>query len=179
LPGHLPVHLPGDLESTRLVAKLDLLLRLPDGRFRILDWKTYQNRPTRTWLAARLQTRLYPALLLLAGDYLNNGIPIQAEQVELVYWFSNAPQQPERFPYSSSHHQENLKYMAGLIERIQSAPEDGFFLTQDENACRFCIYRSLCDRGVEAGALPDLVSFEADASEFIELDFDQIGEIEF
>ena len=99
--------------------------------------------------------------------------------MELVYWFSNAPQQPERFPYSASQHQENLAYMAGLIGRIQSASEADFFLTQDENACRFCVYRSLCDRGAEAGALPDLTSFEADASEFIELDFDQIGEIEF
>jgi hypothetical protein len=43
--------------------------------------------------------------------------------------------------------------------------------------CRFCNYRSLCDRGVKAGFLVDL---ERDLEpEEIEIDLEQIAEIEF
>ena len=56
-----------------------------------------------------------------------------------------------------------------------------FPLTDDERRCRFCSYRSLCDRG-GAGRLEDfdLDEYEdEDEAEAIMLDFDQIAEIEF
>ena len=47
----------------------------------------------------------------------------------------------------------------------------------DERLCRFCNYRSLCERGVEAGFLADLKDdLEMDD---LEIDLEQIAEIEF
>jgi hypothetical protein len=33
----------------------------------IVDWKTYRQRPSRDWLGRRLQTRVYPPVLIEAG----------------------------------------------------------------------------------------------------------------
>src|SRR5512135_1715787 len=48
----------------RLLAQYDLLLIHPDGRVTIFDWKTSLNHPRRTWLANRLQTHVYPFVLV-------------------------------------------------------------------------------------------------------------------
>ena len=53
-------------------------------------------------------------------------------------------------------------------------------MTDDGRRCSFCVYRSLCDRGVEAG---EMGASEDDLDEEkaleIDLDFEQIAEIEF
>ncbi len=85
----------------RLVAKYDLVVLTPDGRAVIFDWKTSRHRPPRRWLAERLQTRVYPYLLLHAGVDLNGGRPLAPEQIEMVYWFAGFPDRPERFVYSA------------------------------------------------------------------------------
>ena len=72
-------------------AKFDLLAVTPQGRALILDWKTSRKRPRRQWLADRLQTRVYPCLLIQAGAFLNAGKPFLPEKVEMVYWFADFP----------------------------------------------------------------------------------------
>jgi hypothetical protein len=69
-------------------------------------------------------------------------------------------------------------YLLGLVADINARPD--FPLADDERMCRFCAYRSLNDRGVEAGSLSewDEDYDEPDLSDF-NLDVDQIGEIEF
>ena len=67
-----------------------------------------------------------------------------------------------------------------MVEAIQRLEEDQFPLTDDERRCAFCVYRSLCDRGVKAGGIETLEN-ELEEEEAIELDldFEQIAEIEF
>jgi len=71
-----------------------------------------------------------------------------------------------------------------LTSEIETAP---FYpLTDDTTKCSYCPYRSYCDRGVRAG---DMEQAEADASselstgpeaeELFDVNFEQIGEIEF
>ncbi|MBU0705004.1 MAG: PD-(D/E)XK nuclease family protein, partial [Chloroflexi bacterium] len=43
--------------------------------------------------------------------------------------------------------------MTSLVERIANPP---YPLTTDERHCRYCRYRSLCQRGVEAGPLDEM-----------------------
>ncbi len=171
------IALSAPLGSHRLLAKYDLLAILPDGRVIIVDWKTSRSLTRRKYLVDRLQTRVYPHLLLQAGGQLYGG-PILPEQVEMVYWFAGYPDQPERFPYSPKAHRADQEYLDSLVNLIQRLEGDDFSLTQDETRCRYCIYRSLCDRGVKAGDLTDMET-EPELAEALELDFEQISEVAY
>ena len=164
--------------SSRLVAKYDLVMVTPGQKAVILDWKTSRRVPPRAWLSGRLQTRVYPYLLVEAGTQLNGGKPFLPSQVEMIYWFAGDPQQPMHFPYNQAQFEQDGRFLAGLAGEIQSLPETGFDLTPDKDRCRYCVYRSLCDRGVEAG---DLEGFEAEPEFASSLDFDldQIAEVKF
>ena len=164
----------------RLVAKYDLLAIAPGERAIIVDWKTSQKRPARRWLAERLQTRVYRYLLVEAGAHLNAGEPIAPEQVEMIYWFANHPDDPEHFSYDALQYQTDRESLEGLIGEITGLDDDDFSLTTQERHCRYCAYRSLCQRGVEAGTLLEAETDLALGEDWgIELDLEQIAEIAF
>ena len=165
--------LSAPLGSLRLLAKYDLIAANPDGKLIIYDWKTYRKRPRNDWLAARLQTRVYRALVAKAGDHLNGDRPILAEQIEMVYWFADFPSEPARFPYNANQFRRDWDGLVTLAAEISSARE--FPLTEDVSRCRFCPYRSYCDRGVRAGEGEYLDAEPA----LEELTLEQIQEIEF
>jgi len=172
------ITLTAPLGSYRLLAKLDLLAVNPQGRALILDWKTSRKHPRRQWLAERLQTRVYPYLLVQAGAFLNKGTPFQPEQVEMVYWFAGYPDQPVRFPYAASAFQADREYLAEIVATIDRLGEDDFPLTTDTRRCEYCVYRSLCERGGKAGSLDELDIFgEEEGAPTI--DFEQTLEIEY
>jgi len=179
---YVEVRLSAPLAGVRLEAQYDLVVVLPDGGARIYDWKTGPRpgrpRPQRPRLAERLQTRLYPYLLVRAGAQLNAGQPLLPEKVEMVYWFAGKPAPPERFAYNVQAFQQDEAYLSELIETIQRLGEGDFPLTPDEGRCAYCVYRSLCERGARAG---DLAEAEGDLEEGAtpDVDFEQIGEIEF
>jgi CRISPR/Cas system-associated exonuclease Cas4 (RecB family) len=164
----------------RLVAKYDLVAVEVGRRAVIVDWKTNRKRPRRGWLVARLQTRVYPFLLARAGSHLNAGQPLQPEQVEMIYWFSNFPADPERFAYDAARYRAEEVYLSSLIEEIQGLGDGDFPLTAQERRCRYCLYRSLCQRGIRAGALDEAEEESEVRDDFdISLDFEQIAEIEY
>ena len=149
----------------------------------ILEWKTSRKRPRRKWLTERLQTRVYPYLLVRAGSHLvENGEwrPFQPEQIEMVYWFANFPEDSERFPYDAAQYDADGDYLTSLFEEIENLGENDFPLTTKERRCRYCSYRSLCRRGVRAGPFDEAESESEEDSDFgIALDFEQIAEIEY
>jgi RecB family exonuclease len=169
--------LSAPLGAHRLLAKYDLVVARQGEGFWILDWKTSRQPPRRKWLAERMQTLLYPYLLTRAGAHLNGGSPVSPGQVEMIYWFANAPQQVERFPYSAAAFREAEQKLSALIARIERLGESDFPLTSDEKRCAYCPYRSLCERGVEAGSLAE--EMESAAPEDVEINFEQIAEIEY
>ncbi len=176
------VSLSAPLGSYRLVAQYDLIAVEPGVRAVIVDWKTSQKRTASATLAARMQTRVYRYLLTRAGAALNGGLPIRPEQVEMIYWFANFPDEPETLRYDTALFHADEVLFNTLVAQIEQEDADGFPLTADERHCRYCSYRSLCDRGVEGGTLAVLddpevaVSAGQAAPEF---DFDQIAAIEF
>ena len=69
--------------------------------------------------------------------------------------------------------------LRGLMDEI--AARRVFPLTEVVERCRYCPYRSLCDRGVEAGPLDEYADAGGDLDDLsaFTLDFDQIAEVEF
>lgn len=171
--------LGAELDGERLVARYDLLALDADGRATIFDWKTSRRRPPRPALAARLQTRVYPLVLALAGAQLNDGQALAPENIRMLYWFAGDPQNPEVFEYSADALAADRADVKALIARIGTHDDpDDFPLTPDERACRFCVYRSRCNRGVSAGDWQDADELD-DPELAARFDFDQIDEIQF
>ena len=165
------------VSGQNLLAKYDLLCELEDGSLHILDWKTSRFAPRRRSLVERMQTQIYPYVLVRAGERLL-GRPIAPEQIQMVYWYTSAPDQPVVFNYDSAQFTRTGLRLEELIQRIASLQPGDFPLTSDENRCRLCTYRSLCQRGVQAGEL--VAELELSESDLLAtLDFDQIGEIDY
>jgi Domain of unknown function DUF83. len=167
--------LSAPLGKYRLLAKYDLIT-IQKGKAIIYDWKTYRKRPRNEWLAARMQTRVYQALLVKAGAHLNNGKPFEPEQIEMIYWFADFPNEPARFAYTSAQFKREWDSLVKLSEEIASAPS--YPLTEDRQKCLYCTYRSYCERGIQAGNM-EQAEAEMEAEELFDVNFEQIGEIAF
>jgi len=167
--------LSAPLGKHRLLAKYDLIA-VKDGKAVIYDWKTYRKRPRNEWLNARMQTRVYRALLVQAGAHLNHGKPFEPEQIEMVYWFAEFPEEPVKLPYTSAQFQRDWDTLLKLSEEVASAAS--YPLTEDRQKCLFCTYRSYCERGVRAGDV-EQAEAEMEAEELFDVNFEQIGEIAF
>ena len=169
------------LAGFRLTARYDLLALNPGRRAVIVDWKTTKKRPDPSAFARRLQTRVYSHVLVEAGTALNAGVPLLPAQVTMIYWFADYPAQPVILAYDAYQHGADATYLSELIDNIAAHAENNredWALTQDEGKCRFCTYRSLCDRGILPGPLPE---FDTDRAVDIslEFDFEEIEEIEY
>jgi hypothetical protein len=164
----------------RVIAKYDLIVKKPDGRFMIYDWKTSRKPSGRQWLMGRIQTRLYPFLLALVGKGMNEGQAIEPQSIEMVYWFSSNPDQPARFPYSPAQYIADNEFLARLVDEITTLTSEQFDLTTHEERCAFCVYRSYCERGDRAGLMTSAQDDSSwDELPDVQLDFDNIAEINF
>ena len=187
---HRPQDLPPDrypeisfsveLAGYRLMAKYDLVAVAPGERAVIVDWKTNRKPPARADLADRLQTRVYPYVLVRAGASLNEGRSLEPKQVEMIYWLAEYPHQPQRFAYNQAQFERDETALTALVEEIAGLREEDFWKTDDASDCRYCRYRSLCGRGIAAGRPdPDEAIELVEADEDLLPDFEQIAEIEY
>jgi CRISPR/Cas system-associated exonuclease Cas4 (RecB family) len=167
--------LSAPLGNYRLLAKYDLV-HVQDGKATIYDWKTYRKRPRNEWLSARMQTRVYRAMLIKAGTHLNNGQAFVPEQIEMVYWFADFPTEPARFEYNTAQYQRDWDLLLKLSSEVDSAAS--YPQTDDRQKCVYCAYRSFCERGIQAGDWNEAES-ETQAEELFDVNFEQIGEIAF
>lgn len=175
------LYLSTPLIGYRLMARYDLLTIDPGRQAVIVDWKTSQSRPKRDWLEKRWQTRVYRYVLVQAGAQCNDEAALDATQVELVYWFTNSPQQVERFPYNNSQYSEDRLALEAAVAEIAARDQAIWPLTGDLRHCRYCTYQTLCERAEQASAVdapePDWEPQE-EAGDW-EIDLEQIGEIAF
>jgi hypothetical protein len=98
----------------------------------------------------------------------------------MVYWFAGFPDQPEVITFDQPTLEKNRQKLITLmdtIDRLMSQDDEAFPLTTDQEKCTFCIYRSLCDRGLHAGSFYNSDQ-EGEAPE-LTLNLEQIGEIEY
>ena len=168
-----------NLSYARLIAKYDLVV-IDQDFLTIYDWKTSLKPAKRAWLLNRLQTRVY--LYLLAREHkalLSNQI-YEPNSLRMIYWQANYPEAPQTIAYTQAAYQADEAYLMHLIQEIQTTSDLDFFKTNNTGQCKYCIYRSLCERGIQAGIFTEL---EADLEEIDPQDFiinlDQIDEIAF
>ena len=168
------------LGNYRLIAKYDLLAIAPGREAMIIDWKTtsYVPPPEKEHiLESHLQTTVYRYVLAQAGDHLY-GEAIPPENIRMTYWYAARDGQRIVFDYSEQQMRDDEKELLRLIEDIKTAKE--FKLTDEERHCRYCQFRSHCNRGDQAAAWdPSDYDGEPSDDEDFEIDFDQIAEIEF
>jgi hypothetical protein len=165
--------LSAPLENHRILAKYDLLAIKPGEHAIIFDWKTYRKRPKNSWMVARMQTKVYLSLLLQAGKHLNNGESFEPGQIEMVYWYADFPDEPSRFTAKLKNKINTWSEIQQLVKEIQA--KQSFPLTEDERFCGYCVFRSFCERGINASEGEE---FDSKVANEI-FDFDQIQEIEF
>jgi len=168
------------LDGHRLTAKFDLLVVL-DAKIIIYDWKTSRRRPDIKWLDRKLQTRVYPFVVAKSGAYLLRGRQtLLPENVQLVYWFADFPNQPEIISYSKEKMDADSHFVSNIIAEIaglDSTDEEVFNRTSQDKICSFCVYRSLCRKGISAGVeneMEDMLDLEP-----FSMDLDQIAEVGF
>jgi hypothetical protein len=176
------------MPSYRLAAKYDLVAAEQDGRVVIIDWKTTRRRTEPGILRRRLQTLVYPYVLVEASKGLPWG-PVQPEQVEMRYWFTAAPGQPVVFRYDSAQHAATGDRLQQLLHEILAGRTAADFpMVPDteinrKRFCSYCIYRSRCNRGVAAGdleALSDTENFFAvDVESALEFTLEEVDELAF
>ncbi len=167
--------LSAQLSGLRLVAKYDLIV-IENSRATIYDWKTSQKRTGTEFLAARWQTRVYMALLAHSGGFLIGEKSLDPANVQMVYWFPDFPAEPAIFTYDQEHYQRDWNALQSLASEIPHAAD--YPQTEDTAKCRYCTYRSYCDRGISAPQAGDREQ-EAALVTSLNLDFEQIGEIAF
>jgi hypothetical protein len=168
------------LGGHRLTARYDLLAIEPGERLVIVDWKIARpKKPER--LREKLQSVVYPFVLVEAGSTLNGGQSPVPEQVTLIYWFADAPDDPLMLPYDAARHAANRQRLAALIDEIEALCRENvetWPLTPEARTCKFCTYRTLCNRGTTTGDLEEL-NEESESDDPLTIDIDQIAEIAF
>jgi hypothetical protein len=170
---NVEVILSSNIGNYRILAKYDLVIIEMEDKVTIYDWKTSRKQPKNEWLFTRMQTRVYPSLLVRSGAALTNGKHFLPEQVSMVYWFAEFPTTPARFLYTTAQYERDWKRLSELVAEISSACQ--FPLCDESEKCAYCNYRSYCDRGEEAGTIEAVLSEEAGA----DFSFDSVEEIEF
>jgi hypothetical protein len=158
----------------RIIAAYDLIA-IRGGIISIYDWKTSTRYPNHEWLAARWQTRVYPALLARSGVHLNDNRLLKPESIQMIYWFAEYPDQSTVFKYNADKYTADWSAIQDLVEEITSASD--FPLTQEIRSCAFCRYRSYCGRGDRAGNWVD-ADPEDDIGDFHDLEIEEITGID-
>ena len=166
-------------DGTKLIARYDLLIRENNGCFLIYDWKTSEFRTSDDMLKNKIQTRLYPMLLCNSGCIFNENVSIEPKKVKMLYWFTNFPDKPYVLTYSKNAFQADLHFIESIIDTIKNKNNSSFEKTTNHKLCNFCIYRSLCDRGVKAGQPKNAEEEVGFSNDIFELDLHEIGEIEY
>ena len=169
------ISLTAPVGASLVTAKYDVIARERDGGFLIVDWKSGKV-DSRARLARRLQTSVYPFVLARAGESLNEGLAIAPERIRMVYWFAQTGETLE-FNTTLDLVEKTDADLRSMIDEIAARFE--FPKTNDERRCRFCVYRSLCERGAQAGNLDELPDDTTEPEETLVIDLADIEEIAF
>jgi len=167
------------LANFRVIAVYDFISVTEDEQLTIADWKTTTIEPKRKFYENKIQTLLYP---IVAFETFNAIFPdaaeIKPEDQSLIFWFPAFPEKSLGFSFSEEIYQHNRNGLIALIREISEKEEGTFEKTEMEIRCGYCQYRSLCDRGVEAGSLVEMG--DLDIEQLIEsINFGESEEISY
>jgi hypothetical protein len=167
------------INGFQVMSVYDLLGVSTEGILQILDWKTGEHLPKKENLAKRVQTILYPYMVLeCMGSFLPQR-QFSPEQIQMTYWFAVHPGKEITYTHDKDTHHSSEDFLTHLISEIQSKEPGSFDCTQNTHLCNFCVYRSLCERGKIAGNFNEMEE-EEDLDQLIKkIDFDDQDEIAF
>ncbi len=163
------------IRGYQLLAQYDLIQIGKNDTLEIFDWKTTNISLSKVWLQKRLQTRVYLYVISNSCD-LHLMKSITPECIKMRYWFPQHPEHVVLIQYSENQKKNDEEMLGSLIDEIVQHQEK-YPLTDDSKQCKYCQYRSLCDRGIKAGDFQESMSSDEDVAS--EIDFDQITEIQF
>jgi hypothetical protein len=163
----------------RLAAKIDLLAMEPGVNAVIYDWKTTHQEPKPRFLTERIQSLVYPLLVITTGGAMNGYKPFDPEQVSMVYWYPAFPDKPVRLAFDAAWVIGATARLNRLVSQIIDMKQEIFPLTVDAAKCKFCRYRSLCESGTTAGNLEQEEDETPQEESLMDINFDDIQEIAF
>lgn len=166
-------------EGYRLAAKIDLLAVDKGARAVIVDWKTTHRPPSQAFLRDRVQSLVYPYLVIITGTILNDFRPFDPSQVSMIYWFPAYPDQAVTLRFDQDWVEKTSRCLTNLVQEISRMDREIFPLAVDEKKCQFCRFRSLCERGTVAGSLADEADDSPEEDVFPDIDFSEIEGISF
>jgi RecB family exonuclease len=167
-----PLSVP--LAGFRLIAKPDLILVNLDHSILVYDWKTSRHEPNAIRLSRRVQTMVYPYVITRCSPVFMERAEADPEALTMIYWYPEFPQLQVTFEYSSGKYSSGEQTLVNLIGEISSlSHQEEFPKTADEKLCRFCRYRSLCERGGTAGVDTNADPVKEEGNVF-EIDFDSL-----
>lgn len=162
------------LAGYRLLAKPDLLLIDTNGRIQIYDWKTSRSEPDRSRLLKRAQSIVYPYVIARCSRELTGSDLADPADIRMTYWFPEHPALTVTFDYSPGRYSSDEQWLSGLINEIASLDgRDQYPKTDNIRMCKFCNYRSLCDRGDKAGSSEDDLQAASD-DDIFKIDFESL-----
>lgn len=158
----------------RLIAKYDCIIT-GENHLTIIDWKTSRFRTPGKVLRSKLQSMVYPYVL-----FASNPEKYSAEKIHLVYWFPEFPNDPEEMIFSQEDLIEIKPHIQELIDSIKNTQIGSFALMENNKLCKFCTFRSLCNRGAKAGfqTIEENDPDDEESSAAI-IDFNSIEEFQF
>lgn len=164
-----------------LDAKFDLIVQLPDASLSIIDWKTAAVKPSRTILANRVQTFLYPFILQHAGGDLFTSSIYDPSAITMQYYYPLSSSPEEIFVQSEEEQIQTQQKITVLIDQIeemigQAVP---FPMVDDQKSCQYCLFRSYCERGFDTSPLPLGLELEKEDLTNTQFDLDLIKEIDY
>ncbi|MAT41029.1 MAG: hypothetical protein CL609_01720 [Anaerolineaceae bacterium] len=164
--------------NSRFYGVIDLITTDQDGNITIYDWKTNKKKPSRNTLNQKIQTKLYRLMTALNYARFFKEINFSPNKIRMEYWFVNDPTSTMVFPYDETLFLSDQSFFNQLIETIQNTGENFFVKTEDQNRCKFCNYRSLCARGIQAG---EISSFDElpENEDLLDFDLNELTELEF
>ncbi len=157
-----------------LTAKYDLLVPHAETMV-IVDWKTSERPQAASRWQRDIQHVVFPFVLAEAAPHMGWG-PISPSNIEFVYWFASAPEEPLRFPYTAEQHQRNREFLESQITDLwqKTGSEHRFRQVADtpENRgtlCSHCAFMFHCERGSNPKSVRDL------SSVFLKAELDRIA----
>lgn len=168
------------LDQHRLIAVFDLLVHTQDNHMIIFDWKTALRKPGREYLCKKMQSAVYPFVLQQNLMHLSSNLSDQPDTaIKMVYWFPEFPDEPVAIDFDRQKQSESEQFLSRILNQLEQKMEDGDFpKTQDERFCKFCPYRSLCERGIYPGDFIENGDLEDDDMTVIDIDFEAISSLE-
>jgi hypothetical protein len=154
-PGIYGSHAPGFvINDVQVIAKVDLALLTPDGKFKIFDWKT--GVPSSIQLQQISQAEFQIGVYQL-WPHLTLGYPLEAIEAHLIY-FKGEPIQHQTFCIDQNQREYTLSLIRRSIARVQRfSSTDGevklsledFDFATSVRTCQQCKFKRLCQRVLE------------------------------